>query len=96
MITRAAQACPGGPWRPQWHLADSDYAETTRRRRGDRPRRVTQALGSGPEPRWVTQIPDRSYVSKSQYKRCIPATIDDLNYAHIVTYASENRPFCML
>ena len=31
----AAQACPGGPWWPQWHLVDPDYAETTRRLRGD-------------------------------------------------------------
>ena len=41
-ITHAAQACPGGPWWPRWHLADPDYAETTRRLRGDRPTRVTQ------------------------------------------------------
>ena len=46
-ITHAAQACPGGPWWLRWHLADPDYAETTRRLRGDRPTRVTEALGSG-------------------------------------------------
>jgi hypothetical protein len=34
-ITHAAQACPGGPWWPRWHLADPDSAETTRRLRGD-------------------------------------------------------------
>ena len=69
MPPRHAQVAPGGPG-GIWRIL------TTRRLRGDRPRRVTQALGS--EPRWVTQIPDRSYVSKNLYKRCIPVTIDDL------------------
>jgi hypothetical protein len=34
--------------------------------------------------------------TQTNYSSSGPVTIDDLNYAHIVTYAPKNHPFCML
>ena len=84
---------PGGPSGIWWIL-------TTRRVRGDYAETYPDELLK----LWAqAQSLDGSLRSqivhmflKSRYKHSIPVTIDDLNYAHIVTYATKNHSFCML
>ena len=84
-----AQVAPGGPSGIWWIL-------TTRRVRGDYaetyPDELLKLWAQAQSLDWSL----RSQIVHMFLKIDIPVNIDDLNYAHIITYATKNHSFCML